>query len=77
MARIAITILSTLVGLALMLAAVGFVLVSALAVAGIRQPAAHALALAGELISGITLLVGATFLASRFAVWLAGEPIDP
>jgi hypothetical protein len=73
MRRIAITILSTIAGLALMLATVGLVFVSTLAVADIRQPIAHALALAGELIFGTAVLAGATFLTTKAAVWLAGE----
>ena len=75
MRRIAITILSTIAGLALMLAAVGLVLVSTFAAADIHQPVAHALALAGELIFGTVVLTGATFLATRAAVWFAGERI--
>jgi hypothetical protein len=73
MRRIATTILSTIVGLALMLAAAGLVLVSTLAVADIRQPIAHALALAGELIFGTAVLAGATFLTTRTVVWFAGD----
>jgi hypothetical protein len=73
MRRVTATILSMIVGLALMLVAVGLVLVSTLAVASIHQPLAHALALAGALVFGIALLTGATFLATRVAVWLAGQ----
>ena len=73
MRRLATTILSTITGLALMLAAVGLVLVSTLAVADIRRPIAHALALAGELIFGTAVLAGATFLTTKAAVWFAGE----
>jgi len=75
MRRLATTILSTITGLALMLAAVGLVLVSTLAAAAVRSPVAHALALAGELIFGTAVLTGATFLTTKAAVWLAGERI--
>ena len=75
MRRIATTILFTIVGLLLMLAAVGLVLVSTLAVADIRQPIAHALALAADLVFGTAILVGATFLTTRAALWFAGERI--
>ncbi len=74
MNRIANTILSTLVGLFVLLAAVGAVLVASLAIAAIHQPLAHALAVAAVLLFGGGALVGSVYLATRFAVWLfAGE----
>ncbi len=73
MRRIVTTIVFTLTGLALMLVAVGLVLVSTFAAADIRQTLAHALALAGALVFGTAVLAGATFLTTRAAVWFAGE----
>ena len=70
MNRIARTILSTLVGLLVLLAAVGAVLAASLAIAEIHQPLAHALAAAAVLLLGSGALVGSVFLATRFAVWL-------
>ena len=75
MRRIAITILSTITGLTLMLPAVALLFAANLAVADIRRPAAHALALAGELIFGAAVLAGATFLTTRATVWFAGQQI--
>jgi hypothetical protein len=72
---IATTILSTIVGLVLMLAAVGLVLVSTLVAAEVRQPVAHAFAVAGTLLFGTAALSGATFLTTQAAVRFAGERI--
>jgi hypothetical protein len=73
--RIANTILFTLVGLLLMLAAVALVLISTLVATEIQQPIAHALALAGTLIFGTAALSGATFLTTQAAVRFVGEQI--
>ena len=75
MRRIATTILSTIVGLVLMLAAVALVLISTFAAADIRQPIAHAFALAAALLFGTAVLSGATFLTTQAAVRFAGERI--
>jgi hypothetical protein len=71
--RLATTVLSTLVGLIVLLAAAGLVLVVTLAVAEIHQPVAHALAVAAALLFGTGALVGAVFLATHVAVHLVGE----
>ena len=71
--RLATTVLSTLVGLIVLLAAAGLVLIVTMAVAEIRQPVAHALAVAAALLFGTGALVGAVFLAMHVAVRLVAE----
>ena len=70
MNRAARVILSTLIGLVLLLGAVGAVLLGLLAVTAIQQPLAHALAVAAELVAGTALLIAAVYLTMQIAVGL-------
>jgi hypothetical protein len=74
--RAAATILSASVGLIVMLAAAGAVLMATLAVAEIRHPLLHAISIAAELVFGVGLLVGSVFFATQFTVWVTGKSSD-
>jgi hypothetical protein len=74
--RVAETILTASVGLIVVLAAAGAVLMATLAVAEIRHPLLQAISIAAELVAGAGLLVGSVFFATRFTVWVAGKSPD-
>jgi hypothetical protein len=78
MKRLLAAVLTTLLVVAMTLASV-FVLVGAsLAVAQMNHPVLRALAVAAELILGVLLLVGTTYLATRAAVLIfGGGPTTP
>lgn len=74
--RVAATILSASVGLIVMLAAVGAVLIAILAAPDIRNPLLRAISISAQLVFGAGLLVGSVYIATQFAARVTGKSID-